>query len=77
MQDSADGLVMVKGDGITEMFVYRAVLVSVIKYKNMRLNREAHTVLIKKESISSLNSKVLCTRTHISMVWSLVALGIR
>lgn len=64
MQDSADGLVMVKGDGITEMFVYRAVLVSVIKYKNMRLNREAHTVLIKKESISSLNSKVLCTRTH-------------
>lgn len=54
MQDSADGLVMVKGDGITEMFVYRAVLVSVIKYKNMRLNREAHTVLIKKESISSL-----------------------
>lgn len=48
MQDSADGLVMVKGDGITEMFVYRAVLVSVIKYKNMRLNREAHTVLIKK-----------------------------
>lgn len=49
MQDSADGLVMVKGDGITEMFVYRAVLVSVIKYKKMRLNREAHTVLIKKK----------------------------